>query len=229
MTILKKIGKYLLILVGILLSIFLIYLIYLNYLPDINMFLKSNQKSGEEILNMIRRPNWKNSILLVGLIAIFNAIPGLSNSIFCIFSGLSYGPWLGLLINWIGNVLGNCLIAKIIRLFGSNESKEDSKILSYLMEKKNPYIGMTIGFMIPFVPSVLVNYNAMHMNINQKKYLTMVLIGTFPISLIYAFGGDAIFKGNLKKIVYSIIAIVVLFGISAIIYLIAKAHKDKKI
>lgn len=42
----------------------------------------------------------------------------------------------------------------------------------------------------------------------------MVIIGMFPTSFIYAFGGDAIFNGDAKKLIGSLIGIAILFVIA---------------
>ena len=145
-----------------------------------------------------------------------NAIPGLSNSVICILAGIVYGPVLGLLINWIGNITGNCLVAALIDHIHFSDKFKQSKILKHLTSSKHPLIGLTIGYMIPVVPSALVNYAVVQMGINRKRFMAMVAVGMLPTSFLYAFGGDAIIKGNMKRIIavaIIIIAIIVIYKV----------------
>lgn len=79
------------------------------------------------------------------------------------------------------------------------------------MNQKHPSLGMTLGFMVPVIPSVLVDYTAARLDTPANKFLSMVIVGMFPTSFIYAFGGDAIFNGDFKKLAGALIGIAILF------------------
>lgn len=79
------------------------------------------------------------------------------------------------------------------------------------MNQKHPTLGMTLGFMVPVIPSVLVDYTAARLETPPNKFLSMVIVGMFPTSFIYAFGGDAIFNGDIKKLAGALIGIAILF------------------
>ena len=93
------------------------------------------------------------------------------------------------------------------------------------MDQKHPLIGLTIGFMIPVIPSVLVNYAGARLDVSRKQYLLMVLVGMAPTSFLYAFGGDAIFKGDLTRIISAVICIAILIGVYLVI---RKAIEQRK-
>lgn len=222
-----KLRKSLLIAIGITIAIFLIYFLYQDYRPEINVLLHPNDHTKTELLYLIRRHDVRDSLFLLGLIAVLNAIPGLSNSIFCILAGLCYGPWIGLIINWVGNIIGNTVVATLIDKIDFSHKFKKNKILTFLMHQKYPSLGMILGFMIPFIPSVLVNYTAVQLKVPTKRYLLIVLVGMLPTSFIYAFGGEALFAGDMKKIVGVIIAIVVLLLMALIIIKLANRYKNK--
>ena len=176
---------------------------------------------------MIRSHGFTDIFLLVALIGILNAIPGMSNSVVCIFAGLCYGPIVGFLINWVGNILGNSTVMSIIRKINLSKRVKKNKILHYLLQQKHPLIALTIGFMIPVIPSVLVNYAGARLNVSWKRYLAMVTVGMAPTSFLYAFGGDAIFKGNIRRLIGVAIAILILIGCYLLVRKIWQNHEEK--
>lgn len=223
----KTLNKKLLIALGIFLAIIIVIFIYQNYKPEIDLLIHPVPHEKEILLHMIRAHGIANSLLLLGLIAILNSIPGLSNSVICILSGLCYGPFFGFIINWMGNVLGNCIVMSLIRKIKFSKKVKQHKLIKSLMHQKHPLIGLTIGFMIPVIPSILVNYAGAQLNVNRRQYMAMVLVGMAPTSFLYAFCGDAIFRGNLKRIISVIICILVLIGIYLVVKKIDEVHKKR--
>lgn len=221
----KKIDKKWLIALGTVLAVVVAIFIYRNYRPEINLLLHPVPHEKEILLRMIRAHGFTNSLLLLVLIATLNSIPGLSNSVVCIFAGLCYGPLFGFIINWMGNVLGNCIVMSLIRKIDISKKFKQHKLLKFLMDQKHPLIGLTIGFMIPVIPSVLANYAGARLNVSRKQYLMMVLVGMAPTSFLYAFGGDAIFKGDLTRIISAVICIAILIGVYLVI---RKAIEQRK-
>lgn len=224
-----KLNKAVLITGAAILGLLVLYFIYRNYRPEINLLFNLTGHNEDKLLHMIRGHGWLDAILLVALVAILNAIPGLSNSVVCIFAGLCYGPVIGFIINWCGNIIGNCAVMSIIRKIDFSKRMKESKILNYLLHQKHPLIGLTIGFMIPIIPSVLVNYAGAHLNLDRKHYLAMVGVGMAPTSFLYAFGGDAIFKGNLKRIIGAVIAIVIIIALYALINKFWQRDVDQRV
>ena len=97
----KTLNKKLLIALGVLLAIIIVIFVYQNYKPEIDVLIHPVPHEKEILLHMIRAHGIANSLLLLGLIAVLNSIPGLSNSVICILSGLCYGPFFGFIINWM--------------------------------------------------------------------------------------------------------------------------------
>lgn len=223
----KSLNQKLLIALGIFLAVIIVIFIYQNYRPEINLLLHPVPHEKEILLHMIRAHGVANSLLLLVLIAILNSIPGLSNSLICILSGLCYGPLFGFIINWLGNVLGNCVVMSLIRQIKLSKKIKQHKLIKSLMHQKHPLIGLTIGFMIPVIPSILVNYAGAQLNVNRRQYMAMVLVGMAPTSFLYAFGGDAIFRGNLRRIISVVICILILIGIYLVVKKVAEGHKKR--
>lgn len=224
----KHLNKALLIILAVILSLVVIAVIYRDYKPELMLVLHYNDHNRAILLRLIRSHGIRDMFLFLVLIALFNAIPGMSNSLVCIFTGLCYGPGIGFIINWLGCILGNCIVMSLIRKIDLSEREKKSKILTYLMNQKNPLIGLTLGYMIPIIPSILVNYAVARMNVDRKHFLTMVAIGMAPTSFIYAFGGDAIFRANLKQVIAAAVAIVIILLATILVRKMVK-HRHQKI
>ena len=225
----RKLNKTWLIVGAIILAVIVLYFIYRTYKPEIDLLLDFNAHNKAKLLHMIRSHGFTDIFLLVALIGILNAIPGMSNSVVCIFAGLCYGPIVGFLINWVGNILGNSTVMSIIRKINLSKRVKKNKILHYLLQQKHPLIALTIGFMIPVIPSVLVNYAGARLNVSRKHYLAMVTVGMAPTSFLYAFGGDAIFKGNIRRLIGVAIAILILIGCYLLVRKIWQNHEEKAV
>lgn len=117
----------------------------------------------------------------------------------------------------------------IIRKINLSKRVKKNKILHYLLQQKHPLIALTIGFMIPVIPSVLVNYAGARLNVSRKHYLAMVTVGMAPTSFLYAFGGDAIFKGNIRRLIGVAIAILILIGCYLLVRKIWQNHEGKAV
>lgn len=221
-----KLSRGWLVTLAVVLSIVVISFIVNNYQPEINLLLHPVPGERAKLLELMREHGLFNSILLLALVALFNAIPGMSNSVVCIFVGLCYGPWLGFMINWLGNICGNCLVISLMNHIDLSKRMKSQRVLDLLLNQKHPLIGLTIGFMIPFIPSILVNYASSQMHIEQRRYLAMLFVGMAPTSFLYAFGGDAIFKGDFKRFIPIIVALLVIFACYYVIRKFYKQHKD---
>lgn len=205
----RYVSKTLLISIAIVLIVLALIGIYHDFKPELNLILHYNHHNQTKLLHLIRAHSYRDMGMLVVIIAMMNAIPGLSNSVVCIFTGVCYGPIVGLLINWIGNVTGNCLVAGLITHIHFSDKFKHSRSLKHLTHTKHPLIALTMGYMIPVIPSALVNYAVVQMKVSRQRFLAMVIIGMLPTSYLYAFGGDAIIKGDLKRIIAALLIIVV--------------------
>lgn len=221
-----KLSRGWLITLAVVLSIVVIVFIGHNYHAEINLLLHPVPGERAKLLALMRQHGLFNSILLLALVALFNAIPGMSNSVVCIFVGLCYGPWLGFMVNWLGNIVGNCLVISLLNHIDLSKRMKSQRMLDLLLHQKHPLVGLTIGFMIPFIPSILVNYASSQMHIDQRCYLAMLFVGMAPTSFLYAFGGDAIFKGDFKRFIPIIIALLIIFACYYLIHKFYKQHKE---
>lgn len=202
--------KVLFILLGLILVAILGYVLYKDYYADFMLFLDP-KADRTHLMDSIRNHKLKDALLLVALTAIMCAIPGVPNSVIGIFIGVCFGPWLGVLMNVVGNITGNLIVIMILRKFGPSKKAKDSRdIIKNISQMKRPIVGITVGYMVPVIPSVLVNFTAVKLKLPLKSLLLAVTIGVLPTSFLYAFGGDALLKGNTKIAILSIVCVVFL-------------------
>ena len=94
-----------------------------NFIPLIKEW--TNAKHDQAFLREVfKQANFQNALILLSLMILSSAIPGVSSSIFCIFVGLLYGPLLAIPMNIIGNTFGNLTSFEILRRL---EKPEKSK------------------------------------------------------------------------------------------------------
>lgn len=204
----KKSRGTLLIILGIVIVVAALVFIYHDFKPELQLLMHLNAHNKAQLMVMMRSHGIADMLLLVVLVAVLNSIPGLSNSVICIFAGICFGPWLGLLINWTGNICGNLLVYSLLSKLTLPAKLTHNKLLTELNNSPHKKLRIIISFMVPIIPSVVVNYACAQNKLTFQQFLPLVVAGMFPTSFLYAFGGDAIFKGSIKRIVVVVVLIV---------------------
>lgn len=196
-----------LIIVGIILALGGLWIIYQDFKPEIGLLLHLNAHNKAKLMVMMRSHGLPDMLLLILLVVILNSIPGLSNSVICLFAGLCFGPWVGLAINWTGNILGNLTVYSLLSKLTLPEKFTHNRLLTNLHNSAHKKLRIIISFMVPIIPSIIVNYACAQEKMNFKQFLPLVMLGMLPTSFLYAFGGDAIFRGSIKRIVVVVVLI----------------------
>lgn len=81
-----------------------------------------------------------------------------------------------------------------------------------------------LGYMIPVIPTLLINYHVAKIKLSWRRWVLYVTIGVLPSSLLYALGGDAVVAGNLRLI---IVLLVIFIAISLLgTYIKRKKNKS---
>lgn len=213
----------LLIIFGVIVALMGLWVIYQDFKPELALLLHLNAHNKAKLMVMMRSHGLPDMLLLILLVAILNSIPGLSNSVICLFAGLCFGPWIGLAINWTGNVLGNLVVYSLLSKLTLPERFTHNRLLTNLNNSAHKKLRLIISFMVPVIPSIIVNYACAQENLHLKQFLPLVVLGMLPTSFLYAFGGDAIFRGSIKRIVVVVILIIAVLCCYKII-----DHRKKK-
>lgn len=195
-----KFDKRLLISLGLLLSLFFVVALLHDFSPELRLLMHYHAADRPELISMVRAHGSRDLWFFLLLIGLLNAVPGASNSLICMLVGLCYGSGIGFLINWFGNIGGNLVCFSLINHLNFSNHFKQNRILTKLLHHKHPLLGLTLGYMIPIVPSILVNYACGQLKMSKLRFLLMVGIGMLPTSVLYAFGGDAIMHGDFKRL-----------------------------
>ena len=151
------------------------------------------------------------------------AVPGIPTSVVGVIAGLSFGPLTGAIINILGNALGNITAIFLMhRLKFLDKKTETNHWVQAIRQMKHPKIGVMLGYMIPVIPSSMVNFAADAMKLPLQQIILSIVIGVIPSSVLYACGGEALFHGYNKTAVTLVASVTVLVGLVVFIY------KDRK-
>ena len=222
----QKIIRIILFILGGILGLLLLYKLYLSYLPELKLLVHFDHHNEELLIKMVRSHGIEDLAFLFILNAICVAIPGLSNGIFCVLNGILYGPAFGFIVNWISDILGQIILMQFLHKLYDIKHMSNSKIYKLLTTQKYPMVALTIGYLIPFIPSATVSYVNILINKNDfKKQLIPIVIGVSPFAYLYAYGGDTILHLDTSRIIKAAVMIVAVALIAAAILFIMKRVK----
>lgn len=176
------------------------------------------------LLKEVRSHGVLAAALLVLLTTVMCALPGLPTSVIGIFIGVCYGPFVGSCLNLIGNAIGNVVSLFLLDRFNFlNRQHKDNHWVKSITAMRHPKIGLMIAYMVPIIPSFLVNFTAEHtLQLKIKQVLAPLILGALPASILYACGGEAIFKG------YNKTAVVIIVSVLFLVFFIKIIYQDKK-
>lgn len=221
----KSITRILLFIFGIILGLLLLYKLYLNYQPELKLLLHFDPHNEQLLIKMVRSHGIEDVAFLFILNVVCVAIPGLSNGIFCVLNGVLYGPGGGFVINWFGDVIGQIVLMRTLQKLYNPDNFTHSKIYKLLTTLGYQQAGLTVAYMVPFIPSATVAYANLLINKNLKKQIIPIAIGSIPFAYLYAYGGDSILRLNGQRLIKAVIAVVIILLIAGIFLLAAKKIK----
>lgn len=199
--------------------ILLLAIVIKDYMPELRLFADPHGIDQVKLEAMVRSHGLKDMFILGLMIMVMCAVPGMSNAVICVVAGICYGPVIGFLLNWSGDVVGNVLSSYLLNKL---HLKAHSARIQQLISNNHPKVMMTLGYMIPFIPSVGLNYAAAVRHVPKKDHLLIIMIGMIPTALLYALGGDAILKVDWKRLIIVTVIIIALIGIN---YLLIKEFR----
>jgi len=202
---------------GLLGLIGLFAVIWYNYREIVETFF-AYAFDRKTLINLLRHQGKHNAVLFMAVIAIGSAIPGMPIAAVAVLSGVCFGRWTGFGINVVGTVLGNLFAIYILGRFPHKIRPSRFRPLAVrLKNMQHPRIGLSIGYAVPMLPTLLVNYAALELHMSLRNKASCIFLGSLPVSFLYAFGGDELLFGNTKAVLTTITLILLLFGLYEII------------
>ena len=197
-----------------------------------------NRNDESSIVSTVDALGWRGPPALVGLASLQVIFPLIPAAAIGILTGLTYGVLWGALIFLGGITLGNIAVIFFMRRiegFLTKRIKHNVKHNGLLSKEnldkiKRPEIVAFFLFLIPFISGVG-PYLFAETNVKLWKYLTAVLAGSIPQTIIYVILGARISQGSYTAaiIIAAIFAVAVAFIIifkKKIMNLIMTGHSD---
>lgn len=224
----QKVARTILYILGTLLSLLVLYHIYLTYQPEINLLFHFNHHNEQLLVKMVRNHGLEEVIFLFILNTICVAIPGLSNGIFCVLNGILFGPAIGFIINWIGDVLGQTILLYTLQKLYNPKKLKNSKVYQLMRGQNYPQAGLTIGYMIPFIPSATIAYANALINHSYQDRVIPIMLGSIPMAYLYAYGGDSILHFDGRRLITTIITFIIIALVACGLLLIMRQIKQHR-
>lgn len=209
----KRTHKLILIGLGLLGIAALLAWLWFDYRHAITSFL-APAFDRQRLIDLLRHQGKHNVVLFMAVIAIGSAIPGVPIAAIAVLAGVCFGRWLGFGINVVGIVVGNLLAIQLLGAFPHKVQPSKLRALTdRLKTMRHPRLGLSIGYAVPMLPTLLVNYAALELQLSLRNKVLCILVGSLPVSFLYAFGGDELLFGNTKTAIVAIGLTLVLYEV----------------
>lgn len=152
-------------------------------------------------------------------------------------AGMCFGPFVGLLVIYLGVILSNILIIFAVKKYGIRFVKdvvpEDKIEKVENMIKENPdksEVTLFVLYFLPILPKDFITYIASLLPISKRKFLGISIFGRFPAVFSSVLVGSKILEGDIKSIIIIYSVTYIISGTIAWIYKkkFAKEKKEEK-
>lgn len=123
---------------------------------------------------------------------------GLPASAFTLAGGILFGFWRGLLLNWIGAVLGAILAYLFASALCGDTCRELLGRRAQTLEQlatKHGFLGTLRLRLIPLVPFNLLNFAAALSGVRVGDYIAATALGIIPGTAVYTYFADSLVQG----------------------------------
>ncbi|USS93381.1 VTT domain-containing protein [Fructilactobacillus ixorae] len=189
-------------------------IVFKDYQPQLKMMF--NPAERPEAIHEIRNHGATDLGLLMLLLYLGTVVPGLPVAPIAILAGLCFGTLPGTIMNAISIGLGNLTALRLITFMKNDLEKQyrHNRFANHLKHSKNPLMALVIGYALPIIPSYLVDLQAAN---GEKQFGPQLIavaacLGTIPLSIIYALGGNSIFQGNWLEIICLLVFMAIFFS-----------------
>jgi len=142
-----------------------------------------------------------------------------------LLAGMCFGPWIGMLIIYIGVILSNFLIIFLVKKYGVSFVKD--VVSEKNIEKVEKIIGNNPGktdiilfilYYLPILPKDFITYIASLLPLTKTKVMFLSILGRFPAVFSSVLVGSKILVGDIKSIILIYLTTYIISGIIAMIY-----------
>ena len=192
--------------------------------------------SSEDVAGYVKALGWYGPLAFVLLIMLEVIIAPIPGSFIAIATGYAYGPLLGTIICYTGNILGTTMAFHLARHFGRNLvekliKKEKLALYDDFMQREGKLM-FVFSFFLPILPPDIVSLIAGLSSIRFRTFIVFAAIGYLPYMLLLNYFGMRLFRygWNQNTILLSIIVAVVMLLSLLSFYVLRrkKRHKENR-
>lgn len=206
-------------------SVILIILIIL-FIRLFPTFFKLTSEEGRlEFKIIIENLGIKGAILIIALEISKIILVFLPGEPIELLAGMCYGPWIGLLIIYIGVTISNIIIIFLVKKYGVKfvqdvVKEEKIKKINQMIDDNNDRTEITLFvlYFLPFLPKDFITYVASLLPISKVKFLIISIIARFPAVFSSVLVGSKILDGKIISIILIYTVTYIISGIIAMIY-----------
>lgn len=219
---LRRFIKFLAVTVGLIIIAFSIK----DIIPLLKVII-STSRTSEGMVDYINKFGYEGIFLLFTLNVIPQLLVFIPQVPVTILTGLCYGTVLGSVICLLGQAFGIGLlliilrnlktpVSKLINNFSKKDKFKKTRSLSKIIKKlpkRTGYLIIICFYLIPGLPSTITPFLFAWSDYSILSFLTCMMIGSTPATLMYSYSGELVQVRNWKLLVI-IIIIIVIFSIT---------------
>lgn len=157
---------------------------------------------------------WAGPLVMIGLISIEVVIAPLPGGWMAIATGYLFGPVLGFIYAYIGNVLGALLAFTLARYLGRPFIRRlisEAKYEYYSQKIKHSSLGLGLLYAIPLFPIDVISLLLGVSGISRRRFFTIMALGFIPNMAIMNFVGGSIAVPEYRYIMLGLVAGVIVY------------------
>lgn len=175
-----------------------LYVIIILLILGIALFLfQKSFPSAKDAADYIHNMGWIGPFLVILIIILEVVVAPVPGSVIAVASGYAFGPFLGTIYSYTGNVIGSLIAFYLSRKYGR-------ALVEQIISKKrlNQYdafishrgkIVIWLAYLFPVLPSDLVSFASGLTAISRREFIFIVCLGFLPNMILLNYFGYAIF------------------------------------
>lgn len=180
----------------------------------------------DRLLQLVEGARAFGPLIIIGLIILEVVLAPVPGFVVMVAAGYLYGPWLGALYSYIGNVVGSLLAFFLAKHFGRPFVE---RIVSHrLLVRYDKFFAshrksLMFFYALPVVPVDILSFVCGLSSMAWRKFLLVIVVGFIPNTLILALVGDQLSKLEfVATLFYALLFLVVFAALTWLFQLLAK-------
>jgi len=181
----------------------IILLIILAVLGALLVYIQNYFGTPRQAAETIRNLGFIGPIVIISLLILEVIVAPIPGFIIAISSGYAFGPVLGTIYTYLGNVIGTFLAFFLSRRFG--RPLIERLVKKEKLEKYDKFFqdeGLAVfwaGYLFPVFPSDIISFLAGLTSIKWRRFIPIVIIAYIPYVLLFSLFGASLYESGFGK------------------------------